>query len=124
MPAPGGLTASHAKIPSGTAVSGEVDLRGRTLFAITTPSTFEGTSITLQCAEKPTAEGGVYTDIYYLSTLAATLVTITSVAASRTIVIDSAILPQGIGNCMLKVTITVGGNVAADRDLTLHCRPF
>jgi hypothetical protein len=121
MPAVWGVT-THAKIASGQSVGAEVDLRGLKLYAIGTPAALTGNTLAFQQAEKPAAEGGVYSDVKYLSTLAATQFTITGVAASQTIYIQSAVLPEGIGNGMIKLVSS--GAEGADRDFILYTEPY
>lgn len=121
MPAIWGVT-THAKIASGQTVGAEVDLRGMKLLAVGTPATLTGVTLAFQQAEKPAAEGGVYTDVKYLSTLAATQFTITSVAASMTIYIQSAVMPEGVGNGMIK--LVSGAAEGADRDFILYIEPY
>lgn len=121
MPAVWGVT-THAKIASGQTVGAEVDLRGQMLYAIGTPATLTGVTLAFQQAEKPTSEGGVYTDVKYLSTLAATQFTITGVAASMTIYVVSAVLPDGLGNGMFK--LVSGSAEGADRDFILYTQPY
>jgi hypothetical protein len=115
-------TTTHAKIASGQTVSGEVDLRGLMLLGISTPAALTGVTLSFQAADVPTAVGGVYVSVLHLNVLAATAFTITGVAASQHIVIDGSLLPNGIGNCMLKVVS--GSAEAADRDLILFTRPI
>jgi hypothetical protein len=112
---------THAKIASGQTASSEVDLRGVRLLGISTPAAFTGTTLSFQVAEVPTANGGVYQNVFHLNTLAATAFTITGVAASQHIVIDGSLLPEGFGNCMLKVVS--GSAEGADRDLILFTTP-
>lgn len=87
------------------------------LHAIQLPAAFTGTTISFQMAETPDT---TFTDVYHLSTLAATKTTITSVATSIAIVVDSSLLPQGIGNCALRVVS--GSAEGAARDVTLYTR--
>lgn len=115
------FTASHVKITSGQTVSAEVDLRGRILLAVQTPAALTGVTLAFQAAEKPTAEGGTYVAVNHLNVLAVTATVLTGVAASQHIVIDSSLLPQGFGNCMLK--LVSGTAEAADRDIILYTRP-
>ena len=121
MPAVFGTT-THAKIASGQTVGVEVDLRGMKLLAVGTPAALTGVTLAFQQAEKPTAEGGVFSDVKYLSTLAATQFTITGVAASQTIYIQSTVLPEGIGNGVIK--LVSGAAEAADRDFILYLEPY
>lgn len=121
MPAVWGV-ATHAKIASAATVSGEVDLRGQKLYAVGIPAAFTGVTLAFQQAEKPTAEGGVYTDVKHLNVLAATQFTITGVAPSMTIYIVGSLLPEGIGNGMVK--LVSGAAEAADRDLILYTEPY
>lgn len=114
-------TATHAKIASGQTVSGEVDLRGRVLLAIETPAAFTGVTLSFQAAEKPAAEGGTFVPVFHLNVLAATAFTITGVTPSDHIVLNGSLLPNGLGNCMLKVVS--GSAEAADRDVILYTRP-
>ncbi len=120
MPAVWGTT-THVVIANGQTVSGEADLRGQMLYAIGVPSTFDGSTLSFQQAEKPTAEGGVYTAVTYLSTLAAAAVSLTAVAASTTLYIVSAVLPDGIGNGMIKL---VAGSQTGDTEFILYLQPF
>lgn len=113
--------ATHVKIASGQTVSGEVDLRGVRLLAISTPAAFTGATLAFQAAEMPTASGGVYNAVQYLNVLAAAAFVITGVAAAQHIVIDGSLLPAGVGNCMLK--LVSGSAEAADRDLILFTVP-
>src|SRR5260221_10324266 len=114
------FTATHVKITSGQTTSAEVDLRGKMLLAVATPAAFTGVTLGFTAAEKPTAEGGTYNQVFHLSTLAATPFTITSVTTNQYIVIDSSLLPQGFGNCMLK--LVSGSSEGGDRDLILYTR--
>lgn len=114
-------TVTHAKIASGQTASGEVDLRGRMLLAVQTPSDFTGITLAFQVSDKKTADGGAYQDVKYLNTLAVTQLTLTSVSTSQHIVVAGSLLPQGIGNCFLKVVS--GSAEAADRELILYTRP-
>jgi hypothetical protein len=116
-------TATHAKVASGGTTSGEIDLRGKMLLAVQTPAALTNTSMGFSASEKPTAEGGSYVAVHHLNVLASTAFVITSVAADRHIVIDGSLLPNGIGNCMLKIVLSGVGNEAADRDLILYTRP-
>lgn len=120
MPAVFGTT-THVTIADGQTVSGEVDLRGLKLYAIQTPAAWDGTTLSFQMAEKPLAEGGVYAPVTYLSTLAGTAVALTTVAASTALVITSAVLPDGLGNCMLRL---VGGAQTGASELILYTIPF
>lgn len=120
---PASVTATHTKVASGGTTSGEVDLRGRMLVAVATPSALTNNTMSFTAAEKPAAEGGSYVAVKHLNTLAATAFTITGVAADQHLVIAGSLLPQGIGNCMLKVVLGGVGNEAADRDLILFTRP-
>lgn len=112
---------THVKIASGQTVSGEVDLRGVRLLAISTPAALTGATLSFQAAEMPTAAGGTYVAVQYLNVLAAAVFTITGVAASQHIVIGGSLLPEGLGNCMLK--LVSGSAEAADRDLILYTVP-
>lgn len=114
-------TTTHAVITNGNTASNEVDLRGQRLYAVGVPSTFDGSTLAFQEAEKPTAEGGVYTDVKYLSTLAATQFTLTSVAASTTVYTVSAVMPGGIGNGMVKL---IAGAQTGDTEFVLYVEPY
>jgi hypothetical protein len=118
------FTATHAKVASGGTTSGEIDLRGRMLMAVATPSALSNNTLSFTAAEKPTAEGGTYIAVKHLNVLAATAFTITGVAADQHISVAGSLLPQGIGNCMLKIVLGGVGNEAADRDLILYTRPI
>jgi len=110
-------TTDHVKIASAATVSSVADLRGKMLHAIQLPAAFTGVTISFQMAETP---DGTFTDVYHMSTLAATKTTITSIATSIAVVVDSNLLPQGIGNCALK--LVSGSSEGADRDITLFTR--
>lgn len=110
-------TTSHVKIASAATVSSEADLRGQMLHAVQIPAAFTGTALSFQMAEVP---GGTFTDVYHMSTLAATKTTITSIATSICVVVDSNLLPQGIGNGVIKVVS--GSTEGGDRDLVLYTR--
>lgn len=112
---------THVVIANGQTVSGEADLRGQKLYAIGVPAEFDGTTLSFQQAEKPLAEGGVYTAVTYLSTLAATAVAITAVAASTTLYITSAVLPEGIGNAMIRL---VAGAQTGPTEFILYTIPY
>lgn len=114
--------ATHAKIASGQTVGAEVDLRGMMLYAIQTPAALTGVTLSFQQAEKPAAEGGVYSPVLYLSTLAATAFTITSVTTSQVIYITSSVMPDGLGNAMIK--LVSGAAEGADRDFILYLQPY
>ena len=116
------LATIHAKIASGQTVGTETDLRGFRLLAIQTPAALTGNTLAFKAAEKSTAEGGSYVDVNHLNTLAVTATTLTSVAADQHIVLGSAILPEGIGNCMLK--LVSGSAEGADRDFVLFVLPY
>lgn len=119
MPAVWGTT-THAKIASGQTVSGEVDLRGLTLHAITVPTGFTGVTLSFQAAEKPTAEGGVYLPVWHVpANEVAEVLTITTVTAGTHMILQPAFVPS---NCMLK--LVSGGAEAADRDLILFLEPY
>lgn len=121
MPAVWGA-ATHAKIASGQTVGVEVDLRGQKIYAIQTPAALTGVTLSFQQAEKPTVEGGVFAPVFYLSTLAATAFTITGVTASQVIYLQSAVMPDGIGNGVIK--LVSGAAEAADRDFILYLEPY
>jgi hypothetical protein len=116
------MTATHAKIASGAATSGEIDLRGKQLIAVATPAAITNNVMSFTAAEKPTAEGGSYVEVKHLNVLAATAFSITGVAADDYIVIAGSLVPQGIGNCMLKIVMSGVGNEAADRDFILYTK--
>lgn len=120
MPAVFGTT-THVTIANAGTVSGEADLRGQKLYAIGVPAEFDGTTLSFQQAEKPAAEGGVYTAVTYLSTLAATAVALTTVAASTTLYITSAVLPEGIGNGMIRL---VAGAQTGATEFILYLEPY
>lgn len=120
MANPADFTTSHVKIANGQTTSGEVDCRGKILLAIQTPAALTGNTLAFQAAEKPTAEGGTYVDVKHLNVLAVTQFTITGVAASQHIILDGSLLPEGLGNAMLKVVSS--GAEGADRDLILYFR--
>lgn len=90
-------------ISSGQTASAELDLRGKRLVAVKTPTALTGNTLTFHCAEKPTELGGAYVAHSHLNTLAATATTITSVAANQWITIQGSLLPGGIQNCMVKL---------------------
>jgi hypothetical protein len=121
MPAVWG-TAEHVKIANGATTSGEVDLRGKMLYAIGTPATLTGNTLSFNAAEKPTAEGGVYVTVKHLNVLAATTFTITGVAASQYIIIPGSLVADGLGNCMLQLVSS--GAEGADRDFILYTQPY
>ena len=60
--------------------------------------------------------------MFYLSTLAATAFTITSVTTNQYIVIPGAAVADGLGNCVLKVVS--GSAEGADRDIILYTQPY
>lgn len=120
MPAVWGPT-THVVIADGQTVSGEADLRGQKLYAIGVPSTFDGSTLSFQQAEKPTAEGGTYVAVHHLNTLASTATALTGVTASTTLYITGSLLPEGIGNCMLKL---VGGAQTGDTEFILYTQPY
>lgn len=121
MPAVWGA-ATHAKIASGQSVGVEVDLRGQKVYAIQTPAALTGNTLSFQQAEKPTAEGGVFAPVQYLNTLAAATFTITGVAASQVIYIQSQVMPEGVGNGIIKLVSS--GAEGADRDFILYLEPY
>lgn len=121
MPAVWG-PATHAKIASGQSVGVEVDLRGFKVYAIGTPAALTGNTLSFQQAEVPAKEGGVFNSVMYLNTLAAAAFTITGVAANQVIYIQSAVMPEGIGNGVIKLVSS--GAEAADRDFILYLEPY
>lgn len=123
MPAVFGTT-THVVIADGQTTSGEADLRGQRLYAIGVPSTFDGTTLSFTQAEKPVAEGGVYTEVNHLGTatfLDAVPFAITGVAASTTVYIPSNLLPEGLGNGMIRL---VAGAQTGDTEFILYTVPF
>lgn len=110
-------TTDHVSIASAATVSSVADLRGKMLHSFQIPSAFTGTTISFQMAETP---DGTFTDVYHLSTLAATKTTISAVATSIAVVVDSNLLPQGIGNCALK--LVSGSSEGGPRDIVLFSR--
>lgn len=118
---PGPLTTTHVRIASGQTVSAEVDLRGKRLLAVQTPGVLTGVTLSFQAAERPVTEGGVYTPVTHMNTLAVTATTLTSVAASQHIVVQGALLPGGLGNCMLR--LVSGSAEEADREFVLFTSP-
>jgi hypothetical protein len=96
-------------MPSGTATSGAIDLRDAAQGSWVTPATFEPTTVKFQGAEGPT---GTYTDIYDKTGAAITMAT---AAASRAY----SFPPDVFSFSYVKIVGTVGGNVAADRTLTV-----
>ena len=111
---------SHVSVANAATESGEVDLRGRMLLAVQPGTEFDGTTMSFLAAEKPTRDGGVYGAVNYLNVLDAVPFAITGIAAGDHVVIPGSILPQGIGNCMLK--LTVGAQTGAT-DFILYTRP-
>jgi hypothetical protein len=113
---------THVVIADGQTVSGEADLRGLMLYAIGVPATFDGTTLSFEQAEKPLAEGGVYTPVTHLSAaLAATAHAITTVAASTTLYLTSSTLPDGIGNGMIRL---VAGAQTGPTEFILYFQPY
>lgn len=75
--------------------SGEIDLGEGTLVGIELSSGFQGTTITFQAASAPTAQGGTYQDVFALTgaaSFAAAVLTITAVAASKSLTLSPDIL--------------------------------
>jgi hypothetical protein len=100
-------------ITNGTAQSLAVDLLGTEVVGFFTPGTFEGTTLTFQVS---TAIGGTYVNLQS----GGADYSIAGIAANKYVALDPSIFA---GVRFLKITISVGGNVGADRTLTLATRP-
>jgi hypothetical protein len=102
-------------IANGATTSGEVDLRGKRLHAVKTPSALTGNTLSFTASEKPS---GTFVGVNHLNTLAVTATTLTGVAANQHIVAGgSGILPDGIQNCILK--LVSGSTEGTDRTFIL-----
>jgi len=81
------------KVPAvftASATSAAIDTKEGTIVGFEIPSGFTGVSLSFKATSD--ADNGTYNDVYYLSGVAATILTITSVAASRQITIDPKLL--------------------------------
>lgn len=108
---------THAKIASGTSLTGEIDLRGRRLVGIQFPSAWTAADCSLQIAAAP---GGAYGEVFYDTGDGTGTVMAVDASASKATMIPSAVAPC---NCMLKVRSGPSGaavNQLADRDLVLY----
>jgi len=117
-------TATHAKIASGASLSGEVDLRGKILVAIQAPAAWTAADLSFQAAEKPTAEGGVYGEVFEGDAVGGGAALVVDAAASQYTLLNFEGKPQ---NCMLKVRSGTSGVPVlqgADRDIILYVQPF
>lgn len=80
------------KVPavfSASATSAAIDTKEGTIVGLEIPSGYAGTTLKFQGASDP---DGTYNDIYYLSGVAATILTLTSIAASRNVTLDPKLL--------------------------------
>lgn len=117
-------TAIHAKIASGASLSGEIDLRGHVLVAVQIPATWTAADLSFQAAEKPTAEGGFYGEVFEGDAVGGGAALSVDAAASQYTLLNFAGQPA---NCMLKVRSGPSGvpvNQAGDRDIILYVQPF
>lgn len=110
-------TTTHATIANGGTVSNEVDLRGLYLLGVQIPAAFTGATLTIQVAEKKTAEGGVYGAASF-STGTGALAPVSLTATAATAVWFNT--NQLIGNCF--ITLTSAGAEGAARDIILYVR--
>lgn len=116
-------TATHAKILAAASLSGEVDLRGLVLVAVQLPAAWTAADLSFQAAEKPTAEGGVYGEVFIGDAVGGGAALAVDAAASQYTTLNFVGSPQ---NCMLKVRSGPSGVPvvqAADRDIILFVRP-
>lgn len=101
---PSELVVTNAIIANGATASSAVDLYGTSLLALDMPSTFEGTTITIQASS---TKGGTYKTVYNAADLSI------AVAASKYVILDN--LQQIIGLRYIKL---VSNNaVGADRTI-------
>lgn len=111
---------STTTISSGTALSGEVDLRGMRLVGIIFPSAWTAADVTFQIARQPAADGGSYGNVFNTDDSGTGAELSWDAAASQVTVPDWS--GAFIGNAMLKIRSGPSGvpvNQAADRVLTL-----
>lgn len=111
---------SYVTIPNGTAITGEIDLRTWRLLGIKFPAAWTAADITFQVSEKPTAEGGVYAEVFNTDDSGTGAALVWDAAASIYSLPDWA--AAALQHCMLKVRSGTSGapvNQGADRILTL-----
>lgn len=106
-------------IANGAALSGEIDLRSFRLLGVILPAAWTAADLSFQAAAKPTAEGGVYGEVFIDPGTGVGAALLLDAAASQVTFLDNEAI---VGGCMLKVRSGPSGgpvNQAAARTLTL-----